>query len=140
METGSKTRGGRIAALRKARGWTQPHLAGELGVTKATVSKWEAAASPDISLETFFRLAEVLEVDAQELATGHASKAAKTDDIPQRRLDLIRTYGRLPDEVRMSVRSLIETLSLTFSERYAKWSAAEGARARERDKKRGEPA
>ena len=43
--------GGRIAALRKERGWTQENLAQQLGVSAAAVSKWENGAScPDIAL------------------------------------------------------------------------------------------
>lgn len=108
--------------MRKAKGWTQPYLAAKLEVTKAAVSKWESSASPDIQLDTFFRLAKLLEVDPQELATGEADKATKSTDIPQRRLDLIRMYGRLPSEVRMQIRGLIETLAAAQSDRYAAWS------------------
>lgn len=36
---------GRIAALRKERGWTQEHLAQQLGVSAAAVSKWETGVS-----------------------------------------------------------------------------------------------
>lgn len=135
METKPKTRGERIAALRKARGFTQASLAGELGVTKAAVSKWEASASPDIGLDTFFRLAKTLEVDPQELATGTAAKTAKLDDIPQRRIDLLRMYGRLPDDVRGTIRALITTLAAAGSERYAAWSTDQAKRAAQRDGK-----
>ena len=46
-----KKLGGRIAALRKERGWTQENLAQQLGVSAAAVSKWENGAScPDIAL------------------------------------------------------------------------------------------
>lgn len=43
--------GGRIAAWRRERGWTQEKLAQQLGVSAAAVSKWENGAScPDIAL------------------------------------------------------------------------------------------
>lgn len=34
--------GRRIAAARKARGWSQAELARQMGVTEATVSRWES--------------------------------------------------------------------------------------------------
>ncbi len=37
-----KTFGGRLRALRDSRNWSQEKLGFELGVTKATISKWES--------------------------------------------------------------------------------------------------
>lgn len=37
-----KTFGGRLRALREARNWSQEKLGFDLGVTKATISKWES--------------------------------------------------------------------------------------------------
>jgi len=34
-----------LRAAREARGWTQDHLAAELGVTRAAVSTWEVGTS-----------------------------------------------------------------------------------------------
>ena len=39
----------KIAELRKKNGWSQEELAGQLGVSRQSVSKWESAASiPDL--------------------------------------------------------------------------------------------
>ena len=39
----------KIACLRRARGWSQEELAGRLGVSRQSVSKWESGAStPDL--------------------------------------------------------------------------------------------
>lgn len=73
METPT-TRGQRIQALRKKMGWSQQELASRIHATKAAVSKWEAAAAPDIGLDTFFALAAVFNVDPRELALGDKSK------------------------------------------------------------------
>ena len=58
--------GSKIAALRKAKGYTQAYVAKALGVTPAAVSKWEnSTAKPRV--EMLFRLAELLEVNAKDL-------------------------------------------------------------------------
>lgn len=57
---------GRIAALRRERGWTQEHLAQQLGVSAAAVSKWETGAScPDLAL--LCPLARALGTDVDHL-------------------------------------------------------------------------
>ena len=51
MEAISRTLGGNIAALRKARGITQEQLAARVGVSAPAVSKWETGSScSDIAL------------------------------------------------------------------------------------------
>jgi transcriptional regulator with XRE-family HTH domain len=115
METDA-TRGQRIRALREKMGWTQQELATRVGATKAAVSKWEAAASPDIALDTFFRLAAVFNVDPQELALGERGKSAAA---------LATTHGykcgpegayvgqeweKLEQPLRKQLQTLIETL------------------------------
>ena len=56
-----KTFGNMVAALRKAKGWTQLELAEKMGITDKAVSKWERDLSyPDIS--SLPRLAEILGV------------------------------------------------------------------------------
>lgn len=51
MEITTETLGGRIAAFRKAKGWTQEQLADRVGVSAPAVSKWETGSScPDIAL------------------------------------------------------------------------------------------
>ena len=65
------TLGRRIAALRKAQGFTQEVLAEALGVTAQAVSKWENDQScPDIM--TLPQLARDLEVSVDTLLTGEA--------------------------------------------------------------------
>jgi transcriptional regulator with XRE-family HTH domain len=130
MET-RETRGQRIKRLREAKKLTQPELGKKLGVTKAAVSKWEAAASPNIDLDVFFKLADEFGIDPRELATGIASM--RQEALPRHRLELMQMYGRLPPEIRADIRSLVTTLSAAHSERYATWSRAEGERAAKRD-------
>lgn len=72
--------GERITELRKASGMSQHALAGQLGVSRQAVSKWETdQTSPDAS--NLIRLADVLDSDIEYLTTGR------------------RTYGRRPPVV-----------------------------------------
>lgn len=66
MEAISRTLGGNIAALRKARGMTQEQLAARVGVSAPAVSKWETGSScPDIAL--LCPLARALDTDVDTL-------------------------------------------------------------------------
>ena len=61
INVGTYGMGGRIAAIRKAKGWTQAQLAEKMDVSIQAVSKWETGASwPDVT--TLPRLAQVLGV------------------------------------------------------------------------------
>lgn len=64
--------GGRIAALRKARGMTQKELAESLHISDKSVSRWERGeTAPDLSLLP--ALAEQLGVSLDELLSGRKS-------------------------------------------------------------------
>ena len=91
-------------------------LAAACRISRAAVSKWFQPASKNLKMEHLFTVADLCGVDARWLATGRGQPRRHQltkpgDDIPQRRLDLIRMYGRLPDEVRAPIRALIETLA-----------------------------
>ena len=68
-----QTLGQKIAELRKAKNMTQLELANQLNLTDKAVSKWERDIScPDIN--TFPKLAEVLEVSVDELLQANSLK------------------------------------------------------------------
>ena len=72
MET---TLGKKFAELRKLNGFTQDEMAEKLGVSPQAVSKWENDLScPDI--QSLPKLAEVLQVSAEELLQGEVLSAA----------------------------------------------------------------
>jgi transcriptional regulator with XRE-family HTH domain len=123
-------RGERLRELREARGMSLAAVGAEVGVTKAAVSKWERNKSPEISLEVFFKLADLYEIDPRDLAIG---KKSASSALPMRRLALIQAYGRLPDEMRAHIRALIEALDVALTPRYQEWSRKEAARVRRRD-------
>ena len=75
MKQSGKTMGMFIASLRKAQGMTQAELAERMQVTDKAVSKWERDLScPDI--QSLPKLAEVLQVSAEELLQGEVLSAA----------------------------------------------------------------
>ena len=68
-----KSVGSFIAALRKARGWTQKDLAELLHVSDKTVSRWETGdGAPDLALVPV--LAELFGVSCDELLRGERGK------------------------------------------------------------------
>lgn len=65
-----KAAGLRIRHLRIAKGLNQPELAELLGVTKATISKWESGQIQEISAVNLAHLAEVLGTDHAYILWG----------------------------------------------------------------------
>lgn len=66
LNIGTYGMGGRIAAIRKAKGWTQAQLAEQMSVSVQAVSKWETSAAwPDVT--SLPRLASVLGVSTDWL-------------------------------------------------------------------------
>ena len=75
MKQSGKTMGMLIASLRKAQGMTQAELAERMQITDKAVSKWKRDLScPDI--QSLPKLAEVLQVSAEELLQGEVLSAA----------------------------------------------------------------
>ena len=73
-----QTLGQKIAELRKAKNMTQLELANKLNITDKAVSKWERDIScPDIN--TFPKLAEILEVSVDELLQANSPKEEKKE-------------------------------------------------------------
>jgi len=69
-----------IAALRKANGMTQQHLADKLSVSNKTVSKWECDDGyPDLCLIPV--IAELFGVTSDEILKGARIKPAAVDDV-----------------------------------------------------------
>jgi transcriptional regulator with XRE-family HTH domain len=110
----------RLEAAMKHASKKQADLARATKASSAAVTKWFSPAAKNLKMEHLFAVADECGVDPRWLATGKGAmvKGGKPEpgsspiaDIPQRRLDLIRMYGRLPDEVRQPIRALIETLA-----------------------------
>lgn len=122
-------------------------LADLCDISQQAVKKWFGfgGTTNDLRMAHLFKVAEHYSVDPKWLGTGEGEPRPKRNshpasDIPARRLDLIRAYGRLPDEVRFNIRGLIETLDRTLDAKYQEWSLREGVRAAARDSKTKEKA
>ena len=102
-----QTLGQKIAELRKAKNMTQLELATKLNITDKAVSKWERDLScPDIN--TFPKLAEILEVSVDELLQSSAvsKEETKNEDI----LGLVLKAIPLAMSVAVIVLTLIDQL------------------------------
>lgn len=61
-----KTIGAKILYYRRIKGWTQEHLAGVAGISRARLSDIECGKGP-YNIESLFLIARALEVDIQLL-------------------------------------------------------------------------
>jgi hypothetical protein len=92
-------------------------LARACEISRQAVDKWFDTEAKNLKMEHLFAVADECAVEARWLATnsGPMKRTGKADsmpsDIPQRRIDLIRMYGRLPEDIRQPIRALIETLA-----------------------------
>ena len=68
-----------LCGLREAKGMTQLEIANMLGVTTAAVSKWENGESKPRT-ETLFKLAEILDISAEELMAGKTREKKETPE------------------------------------------------------------
>ena len=76
------TLGGRITALRTARGMSQAELAEQLEVSRQSVSKWETDASVP-ELDKLVKMAALFTVTLDELVTGAAPSPAADGPGPE---------------------------------------------------------
>jgi transcriptional regulator with XRE-family HTH domain len=129
----------RLTECMHSTGIKKAEIANVLKISRAAVSKWFDKENVAIEARHIFALADLFRIDARWLATGKGTKDLKPkdrmriEDISARRLDLIRAYGTLSDEVRFPIRSPIETLATASSASYARWSSSQAALAAERD-------
>ena len=88
------TLGERLTALRKEKGMSQDALAGILGVSRQSVSKWETDASiPD--LDNLVRLSDLFEVTLDELVRGKKpERPAEKVALPE----TLRQLGRMAEK------------------------------------------
>ncbi len=75
------TFGEKLQALRKARGWSQEELAGQIHVSRQTLSKWESGgAVPDT--ENVIALSRIFGVTTDYLLLGEGTAAAAPVTVP----------------------------------------------------------
>lgn len=97
--------------LAAERGWNKSEFATRMDTLPQHVTNWIKRGMPP---ERHARAAEVLGVTVDRLLGRSELKDGKNGlppGIEQRHIDLIRQYQRLPEEVRDSIRGLINVLS-----------------------------
>ena len=86
----------KIMQLRKKNGWSQEELAGRLGVSRQSVSKWESAMSiPD--LDKILQMSQVFEVSTDYLLKDEITEEVYVPGNP----DAGITFGAIAAFVRM---------------------------------------
>ena len=100
--------GARLAALRKAAGYTQQQLADELGVSRRMVAYYETESEhPPANL--LVDLARVLSVSTDELLGLAESKRSKTTAISPRLERRVKQIERLTPKSKQQLLGLIDT-------------------------------
>jgi transcriptional regulator with XRE-family HTH domain len=96
--------GGRLKALRSAKGWTQQELADKAGLTPAFLSYLENGSRSG-SLESLLKLATALGAEPEQLLAGKPLPGTKGKDIPSLSLEgLTSGEGHLVKQMARSLR------------------------------------
>jgi transcriptional regulator with XRE-family HTH domain len=102
-----KTFGSRLRAARTARGFTQEHVALEIGVSNGTVSQWERDGSePNFSNLTALR--DLLGVTLDELISGDAVRSGDSITPTGKELVLLQRLRKMPAKKRAAVLALFD--------------------------------
>ena len=97
----------RLREARRIAGITQQQLADRVKVTKSAISQWERGETANIKLETFFAVAEALNVDAKWLALD--VKSNRPEDHPLYK-ELWAVFKNLPSNVQDSAIPVLKAL------------------------------
>ena len=98
--------GVKLAALRKAQGWTQPQLAGKLGMTLAALVYYERQAK-NPSADFVSKVAKLFNVSVDELL-GHAITPNRKSGPPSRLQQLTVQLAELPRTKQKVVVEMLE--------------------------------
>lgn len=113
------TRAERIRMARRQMGWSQQQLAEQLGVRRSAVANWEASGGAHPSSANLERLANLLHVAHEWLATGRGemqlpghwhgvpvADAELVEDPVERRL--LKAWRAMPTKPRVAILDLVE--------------------------------
>ena len=91
--------GNRIKSARAARKRSQQWLADEVGVTQSSVSEWETIKT-DPATENLKRIAKVLDVDFEWLATGRGEMEMQYRPVAMKTAEPMAIYPSYSEEQR----------------------------------------
>lgn len=103
--------GRNLAALRKARGWTQPQLADLLGVTLAVLTYYERQAR-NPTADFVAKVAKLFNVSVDELL-GHVVKPERKPGPPSQVEQRLSAVRKLPREKQKVVLQLLDSFLAT---------------------------
>ncbi len=105
--TAADSIGSRIAAARKAKGFTQQDLAGKVGVSFQAVSKWETEQTlPDVALLTM--IADTLGMTLDELVAGRPPAPGDAEAaMPEPRAYWKQVLGVVTEDIHGDVGSVL---------------------------------
>jgi transcriptional regulator with XRE-family HTH domain len=103
--------GAQLAALRKARGWTQPQLAGMLGISLAALTYYERQAR-NPSAEFVAKTAKLFNVSVDELLS-HSVKPARKPGPPSQLEERLVAVRKLPRNKQKVVLQLLDSFLQT---------------------------
>ena len=110
--------GRNLAALRKARDWTQPQLAEQLGITLAALTYYERQAR-NPSAEFVAKAAKLLNVTVDELL-DHAVKPTRKPGPPSQLEERLLAVRKLPREKQKLVLQFLDSFLQTSGRKSAK--------------------
>jgi transcriptional regulator with XRE-family HTH domain len=103
--------GRNLAALRKARGWTQPQLAEQLGISLNALVYYERKAT-NPSADFIGKVAKLFNVSVDELL-GHAVRPARKSGPPSQIEERLRAVRSLPREKQKVVLQFLDSFLQT---------------------------
>ena len=105
--------GMQLAALRKARGWTQPQLADKLGITLAALTHYERKAE-NPTADFVAKVAKLFNVPSDDLL-GVSIKPTRKPGPPSRMEQLTEQLSTLPRQKQKAVVEILEGYLKTVS-------------------------
>lgn len=103
--------GSNLAVLRKARGWTQPQLAEQLGISLNALVHYERKAT-NPSADFIGKVAKLFNVSVDELL-GHTVKAERKSGPPSQLEERLLAVRKLPREKQKVVLQLLDSFLQT---------------------------
>ena len=100
--------GSQIRKLRRERDWTQAELAERIGIDKRNISRYESGHA-DPRRKTLLKLAEVFNVDVQELLGVSASTGEEVCDDPELQ-SLVYEISKLPERDKEALKHIMKAV------------------------------
>lgn len=112
------TLGEKVKARREQLGWTKTQLADEIGVNRATITKYENGQIKVIGLDKAQELSRVLKISMTELQSDQEDLSKEEQLVTHNEMELVEKMRKLTEKDRAYVLGYIDR-SLTESKKNA---------------------